>query len=157
MRRVAEYPDMECGWELSTFVKVDDLLAILAKIDITNNDGATGFTWQGPDYADRLSAGSDLERLLGGLLEQLGDETNSDDGLPDKREETYFAAINALAGRVLDRCSPEEAPMLAIEAVLRLARFRQYIQPYRTVKDVGRERIELPVGDAWRSGAQRSG
>ena len=70
-------------------------------------------------------------------LSNYGDETNSDDGLPDKREETYFAAINALAGRVLDRCSPEEAPMLAIEAVLRLARFRQYIQPYRTVKDVG--------------------
>ena len=53
-------------------MKVDDLLAILAKIDITNNDGATGFAWQGPDYADRLTRSDpDLERLLGGLLEQL--------------------------------------------------------------------------------------
>jgi hypothetical protein len=120
------------------FVTIDDLPAILAKIDVTDSDGAVGFVWQSPDLVNRLTSRSELERLLKGLLEQFVNETSSV-VLPDKRDESYFAAINAAAFRLLERCAAEEAPVLVIDAALRIGRFRGYIQQYRTADDVGVE------------------
>lgn len=51
---------------------IDDLFEILAKINVGNSDHGPGFTWHGPRLVDRLEARQDLERLLHGLLTQLG-------------------------------------------------------------------------------------
>ena len=118
------------------FLSVDDLLAILANIDVTDNDGGIGFEWQSPDLVTRLNSSSDLERLLSGLLERLGGETG---GLGSKREEAYCSAIAAAASRLLERCSDQEAPVLAIDAVLRLGEHRRNIRARRKVNDVGAE------------------
>jgi len=117
------------------FLGVDDLLAILANIDITDNDGGIGFEWQSPDLVNRLNSSSDLERLLSGLLEQLGGEASGLGSIPDKRE----SAIAAAAYRLLECCSDQEAPVLAIDAVLRLGEHRRNIRARDKVYDVGAE------------------
>ena len=82
-----------------SFLSVEDLLAILERVDVTESDGGIGFEWQSPDLVNRLNSRSDLERLLSGLLEQLGGEIGDlSAGYPlDKREEAYFPAIAAAA------------------------------------------------------------
>ncbi len=124
-RRYAEFIRADCARLPNTvvsdaiddlfpnFLAVDDLLAIFASVDI-------GSAWQSPNIVNRLNSQSDLERLLSGLLEQLGGEIGNCGYRPNKREEAYFPAIAATASRLLERCSENEAPGLAIDASLRL-------------------------------------
>jgi hypothetical protein len=118
---------------------VDDLLEILAKIDLGNADHGLGFTWHGPRLVDRLDTKQDLDRLLHGLLKQLGDESPDIGHAPDAREEGYFCAIGAAACRLLERCRANEAPNDTIDAALRLGVDRRYGRPLHEPRDVAAE------------------
>jgi hypothetical protein len=148
-RRYAERIKTECDalpntmvWDaidglFPNFLSVDDLLVILAKIDVTDTDGGFSFEWQSPELVKRINSPSDLERLLNGLLEQLGGEACGLGYQPDKREEAYFAAMNAAVCRLLESCSDQESPVLAIDAALRIGEHRRNFRALRKLKDVG--------------------
>jgi hypothetical protein len=118
---------------------IDDLLQILAKIDVTDSDHGLGFPWLGPRLVDRLDTKRDLEQLLHGLLRQLGDEPQDIGHTPSSREEAYFCAIGAVACRLLERCPADEAPNDAIDAALRLGVDRRYGRPLHEPRDVAAE------------------
>jgi hypothetical protein len=150
-RRYSEFIEANCKttppavvWDavdalFPRFLNVDGLLGILAVVDITDADGGSSFQWQSAGWVDRLNARSDLERLLRGLLDQLGDDPGEIGRISDKREEAYFAAVAAAACRLLDRCRPDEAPEDAIDAALELGvRFR-YSNHADKVRDIAAE------------------
>jgi hypothetical protein len=118
---------------------IDDLLEILAKVDVADSDHGLGFTWHGPRLVDRLEARQDLERLLHGLLTQLGDAPQDIGHTPNAREEAYFCAIGAAACRLLERCPANEAPNDAIDAALRLGIGRRYGRSLHEPRDVAAE------------------
>ena len=102
------------------FLSVDDFLTILGAVDVTDRDASVRFEWRSADLVKRLNCQSDLERLLRGLLEQVGGEIgNLDRGYPpNKRDEAYIPAIAAVACRLFECCSEDEVPVLAIDAAL---------------------------------------
>src|SRR5205807_7594127 len=114
-----------------------ELLAITNGTDLTASDGGLGFEWQGPDLVKRLTSQPAIERLLQGLLAQLGGRPGSIGALPEKREEAYGPAIGTLACRLLQLSAPDEAPTLAIEAALRLAGVqRSTMTPWKAVREL---------------------
>ncbi len=120
-------------------LSVDQLLTILAAIDVTDRDGNFGFDWGAPKLISRLRSRSDLERLLAGLLEQLGTAPLPIGHQPSPREEAYFRAVGAAAHQLLLLCKPDEAPLLAIDAVLRLGEFRHDQDAQRASADAASE------------------
>jgi len=118
---------------------VDDLLEILAKIDVGDADHGLGFTWHGPRLVDRLDTKHDLELLLRGLLKQLGDEPQEIRLAPDAREEGYLCAIGAAACRLLERCRANEAPSDTIDAALRHGVYRRYGRSVHEPRDITAE------------------
>jgi hypothetical protein len=73
-----------------TFINLDDFLSISGAIDVCDSDGALGFEWQGPDLVTRIASTADLERLLQGLLSQLGGQPGDFGHRPDPREDAYY-------------------------------------------------------------------
>jgi hypothetical protein len=108
------------------FLNVDTLLNILDAIDVADGDGGLGLEWLGPRLAERLDDRRDLERLLRGLLDQLGNGPLGIGHIPDNREQAYFAAIAATAGALLDKCALDEAPTDTVDAALELGARRRY-------------------------------
>ena len=129
------------------FLNVDDLLGILSVVDISDADGGLSFESQSPGLVDRLNARSELEKLLRGLLSQLGDDPVQIGHIPDKREEAYFAAIAATACRLLGHCGADEAPTDAIDAALGLGRRLRHHRSIHEIRDIAAE--------LHRSGARR--
>ena len=121
------------------FLNIDDLLGILTLVDIADADGGLSFEWQSPGLVDRLDTREDLERLLNGLLDQLGEDTGGIGHIPDNREVAYFAAIAAATCRLLERCGADEAPADAIDAALQLGIRRRYGNRMHEVRDVTAE------------------
>jgi len=121
------------------FISVDDLLGILGNIDVTDNDGGTGFEWQSPDLVNRLNSSLDLERLLSGLLDQIGREAGHIAIPPDKREEAYFSAIAAVSCRLLKVCSDDDVSDLAIDAMLRMGRHHGNVRASRAADEFSAE------------------
>ena len=121
------------------FLDVDELLGILSAVDITNADGGLGFEWRSPGLVDRLDARPDLERLLNGLLDQLGEDTGEIGRSPDKREKAYFSAIAAAACRLLGWCGADEAPADTIDAALELGVRRRNSHSVHEVRDISAE------------------
>lgn len=104
---------------------VDELLTILGSVDITDRQGGLGFAWDGQRLIERLDSASDLERLLGGLLAQLGGELGERAySPPTGREKEYFPAIVTAALRLLVFSEPEVAPLAAIDAIIRVSNRR---------------------------------
>ncbi len=140
---LAHYLMRWCGTPSTTSspksLHVDDLRGPLYKGRYYRHDWTVGFAWQSADLVNRLDSRPDLERLLEGLMEQVGQETDSGRFVPEKGEEALFPPINAAACRLLEQCSTEDAPMLVINASLWLGRVRRHIHPYRKVKDVNGE------------------
>jgi hypothetical protein len=130
------------------FLDVADLLGILSAVDIADADGGLAFEWQSPGLVDRLEARPALERLLNGLLDQLGADTGEIGHIPDEREQAYFSAIAATACRLLGRCEADEAPTDTIDAALELGVRRRYSS--NSLHKVGDIAAELH-----RSGARR--
>jgi hypothetical protein len=118
------------------FVDVDSLLSILKSIDIADRGGGLGFEWLSPKLVDRLDRQHDVEKLLHGLLDQLGRGPIAVGHVPDKREEAYFAGIAATACRLLEMCAADEAPIDTIDAALELGRRRRYERSIHDIPNV---------------------
>jgi hypothetical protein len=76
--------------------------------------------WHGPKLIERLSSQADLERLLEGLLKQLGGTVSVGDRETTEQEKVYFPMIAAAADRILELCPVDQAPVSAIDAAARL-------------------------------------
>jgi hypothetical protein len=103
-------------------LSADDLLEILNKVNVEVNEGGLGFDWYGPKLISRLSSRADLERLLIGFLSRMEGHVAADAREATPRESAYFPAIAAASERLLDISGIDAAPMLAIEAAVRLGR-----------------------------------
>jgi hypothetical protein len=126
-----------------TFIKPDDLLSITGTINVCDSDGALGFEWQGPDLVARLASTADVERLLQGLLSQLGGQPGDFGNRPDPREDAYYPAIGALACELLKRSRSDEASALPIEAALRLGKSRRSsTTPWQSVSELPKLLLE---------------
>lgn len=110
-----------------TLIGVQELLEILEAADVANDQGGLGFEWEGPRLVEKLNTSSDLEKLLRGLLTQLGGELGEHAHYPpSKREEAYFPAIAAAALRLLQVCPLDSAPEVAVDAILRICNRRDH-------------------------------
>jgi hypothetical protein len=107
-----------------TQLSIADFLAILATVDVTDRDGSVGLEWDGPKLVDRVQSRPELERLLAGLLDQLGGPPADIGHISTQREQAYFPMIGAAARRILLLSDPDVAPELAIDATLQLGEFR---------------------------------
>jgi hypothetical protein len=105
---------------------IDDLLAILSHIDVTDRDGGVGFEWLSPKLISRVDDPTDLERLLVGLLTLIGPEP--DDLRPDQddRDRALLAAIGSTAHRLLVRSATDRAPLATIDAAKRIGRYLRF-------------------------------
>jgi hypothetical protein len=99
---------------------VDDLLLIMSQVDVTDSDGGLGLDWHGPKFIERLSVQADLERLVEGVLRQLGGSAPAVDREETEREKVLFPMIAAAAHRLLELCPVNQAPLMAIDAATRL-------------------------------------
>jgi hypothetical protein len=137
-RRYAEHIKANCAtlpnavvWDaieglFPTHVSVDDFLGILAAIDVTDRDGGLGLDREGPELTERLTSPVEVDRLLGGLLHQLGPSTRPFGHQFSRREETYLPIVEAAAYRLLKQSPENEVPSAAVDAVLRLSEYRRY-------------------------------
>lgn len=116
-------------------LSVDDFLVILEAMSSDTRDESLGLQYYGPRLAERVGARADLERLLGGLLGQLGaaeqDFTQGETPL----EKAYYPVVTSTAQFLLQATGGQEAPPLAIDAALRLGEGRRY----RRSDQAGRE------------------
>jgi hypothetical protein len=101
-------------------ISIDDLLLILSLVDVTDRDEGLGLDWHGPKLIERLSSQADLERLVEGLLKQLGGTVSVGDRKRTEQEKVYFPMIAAAADRILKLCPIDQAPLSAIDAAVRL-------------------------------------
>jgi len=102
-----------------TCLDVDDLLDILSRVDVTASDGGLGLDWYGPKLIGQLKTQRELEKVLTGLLSQLGGRVAGDRFLT-KREEVYLDLIAAAAHRLLELSPVDQVPPPAISALARL-------------------------------------
>jgi hypothetical protein len=129
-------------------ISIDDLLLILSLVDVTDSDGGLGLDWHGPKLIERLSSQADLERLVEGLLKQLGGSFSVGDRETTGQEKVYFPMIAAAADRILKLCPLDQAPVSAIDAAARLGESIRTSQPARKV--VGDVTTELQRSSARR-------
>jgi hypothetical protein len=97
-------------------ISIDDLLLILSLIDVTDSDGGLGLDWHGPKLIESVSSQADLERLVEGLLKQLGGSVPVGDRETTGQEKVFFPIIAAAAHRILQLCPLDQAPVSAIDA-----------------------------------------
>jgi hypothetical protein len=114
-------------------IAIDDLIAILSLVNVTDRDGGLGLDWHGPKLIERLSSPSDLEHLLQALLSQLGGTVAAGDREQTDREKAYFPMIAAAAHRLLELCPVDQAPVSAIDAAARLGESARTSRPAREV------------------------
>jgi hypothetical protein len=121
-----------------TYITVTNLLDITGRTNVTDDDGGLGFEWQGPELVERLDAHADIEKLLRGLLDQLGGPVGHLRHRPDNREDSYLPAIATAAYRLLERSHEDQVSPVVVEAALRLGQDHQRIsmRPWRRVKDL---------------------
>jgi hypothetical protein len=99
---------------------VDDLLTILSSVDVTDRDDGLGLDWHGPKLVERINSRSELERLLLGLLTQLGGIPAAGDRDETAQEKAYFPMIAAAAQKLLELCPDNEAAVAALDAAVRI-------------------------------------
>lgn len=109
-----------------TLLGVDDLLAILAGVQLGDAEGG-GFRldWDGAKLVERLTNIADLTRLIEGLLQQLETEPPADIGKETPRGLQYATTLGAAAWRLLDLSPVNVAPIAAIDALLRIGDLRR--------------------------------
>jgi hypothetical protein len=104
-----------------TLIGVEELLEMLEAMDDSSEETGLGFDSEGPRLVGKLNAPSDLEKLLRGLLTQVGGELGEHAHYPpSKREVTYFPAMAVAALRLLQVGPPDSAPEVAVDAILRI-------------------------------------
>jgi hypothetical protein len=131
-----------------TVLGIDDVLTILSSIDVTDRDGGLGLDWHGPKLVERITSRNDLERLLLGLLSQLGGTVAADDGEETAVETAYFPMISAVAQKLLELSHSNEAPSAALDAAIRLG------ERYRRSRTAQKSRSDL-TSELQKSAARR--
>src|SRR5262249_13023591 len=123
-----------------TYLDVHAFLTILGSASVSDRDGG-GFRleWEGPDLVKRLTNRSDLESLLSGLLKELGKPSRDIGHQLNAKEEALFPTVAACARRLLEQVSLDEAPLVSIDAALRLGMHRRHQSAFRTIEDVAVE------------------
>jgi hypothetical protein len=132
-RSYAEFIKLQCAsisptlvWEavedlFPQLIGVDDLLAILAVIQLGDTEGGGfKFDWDGAKLVERLKNSVDLTRLIEGLLQQLEAQPQVGIGERSPKDEQYAPALVAAAHRLLDLSLVNVAPTASIDAVLRI-------------------------------------
>jgi hypothetical protein len=121
-------------------IGVDRFLEILGQIDVGDRHSGSSVEWQMPGWVERVNTTAELERMLGGLLAQLGPEPADIGHIPDEREEAYLSGIAAVATQLLQLCPAEEAPADTIEAALRVGLADRFGHPsLQKRQDIGGE------------------
>jgi len=132
-----------------TLIGVQELLELLDAADVTNDQGGLGLDWEGPHLVEKLNAPSDLENFLRGLVTQVGGELGEHAHYPpSKREEAYFPAIAASALRLLQVSPPENAPEVAVDAILRICNRRDHSTDVRA-------KVNSALTELHRTGSRR--
>lgn len=118
-------------------MNVDQFMSV---ISATNAPRARdGFRWSAGVLVDRVASRADLEKLLGHLLAIVGPKNGDHD-----QEAAYLPAIATASYRLLEMCPAGEAPVSAIDGVLRLGEDR------RRPRDEGKDPGELLQASAAR-------
>ena len=98
---------------------LEDVLAFVRTVKPTRGEAISHFRWIGPELVRRMPSGADLERFLDGLLTialaDNGAARDEDDIAPDG---DLCPAIETIADRLLREAPIEDAPSVAIRAVL---------------------------------------
>lgn len=134
-RRYAEYVRDHAGTILSvlvwdavdtlfpTVLSIDDLLAVIKSVDLTDSSDGLGIGYVGPKLAERLDSATQTERLLAGMLDGLADPVSPIAGSVYE-ENPILSTIEAVGRRLLELSASTEAPGAAIEAILRLGEWQ---------------------------------
>src|SRR5207248_1262249 len=106
-------------------IGVKDVLEILKTAGTSEGKGELAFDTEGPRLVRRLTAPSEVEVLLRGLIAQVGGELGRHGhDEPTKREKEYFPAMAEAALRLLQLSAPDSAPECATDAILRICNRR---------------------------------
>ncbi len=101
------------------FISVEDLIAFFASGALKDGQSrASSLKWSSSDLVGRISSPSDLEKLIGGLLDLDACEHPANGAFPVEKDETIEAFLLAAADRLLALAGPDMAPHAAIDAVL---------------------------------------
>ncbi len=126
-------------------LSIDDLLFFVANTDVADRDGGIGLEWKGADLVERIPSRIDLERLLAGLLDQLGTTPLPIGHQPSSVEKAFFPAIGASALRLLQLSGPDEAPPVVLDAILRLGEFYRDRHATKAVDEATAELRRTPA------------
>ena len=102
------------------YLGADEVLSILSCIDPTGRNGGLGLDWHGTRIVERLRSRVDLEKLLLGALDQLGDTAPAVDRIETARERAYLPMIATAAQRIFELCPVNEAPASVLDAAVRI-------------------------------------
>ncbi len=125
-----------------TLIATSDVLRILTVVNIEDDENGLDFRRDGIALAKRLEGAADLEIFLAWLLEQLGTELgDTAHHPPTKREEILFPSMAQAALRLLKATPQNEAPEVAIHALLRIGNGRE--RGASVPKDANEALVEL--------------
>lgn len=148
LQAYAEYIKRDCAsitttavWEavealFPRLINVEDLLAILASIKVGDDEGG-GFNldWHGASLVEKLSSAKNLSRLIEGMLSQLGNQPEPDTYDLSSLESQYSPALATAAKLLFELSPPDEAPVAALDALLRLGD-RRFTYLHRRAEDL---------------------
>ncbi|HME21397.1 MAG TPA: hypothetical protein VKI44_08625 [Acetobacteraceae bacterium] len=107
-------------------LSIPELLGMLRQIGPDVRDETLGLSYHGPRLAERITGPADLKLLLKGLLELLGPTDRMFGQEETPLEKAYYPFIAVIAHRLLDAVEVDHAPMIAIDAALRLGEGHRY-------------------------------
>ena len=111
-------------------IAIDEFLTLLNDMTEQSRDDHSGLGDCGPRLISRLSSREEIERLLTGLLTQLGPSTGNYAHPETRREKSYYPMMAAAAHALMQRVSDDEAPTTAIDAAFRLGEGRRVRSSY---------------------------
>lgn len=140
-------------------LSVDELLSIFGALSPAQRDESYGMQIHGPRLVERVTRRGDLEQLLSGLLDLMGERPAAQIYAETAAEKAYEPAIEQACHQLLTMISQEEAPKIVLDVALRLAadqRYRQGRNFNRVLKELhssaARRRLAL-----WRAAEKLSG
>jgi hypothetical protein len=102
-------------------ISVQELLEVLEATNASSKEDGLEFDIEGPRLVEKLNNPSDLEKLLSGLLTQVGrDLAEHAHYPPNEREKIYFPAMASAALRLLQVSAPDVAPEVAVDTILQI-------------------------------------
>ena len=105
---------------------VDDLIVILKATDLTDRSGGFAWAYRAPKLVQRLTIGTEVEKLLDYLV---GTDPETTDGIEDEPGDDdggIVDLVEATANRLLDLSPPDAAPTSAVRAALAIGEERAY-------------------------------